>query len=48
MLIPPAEQLAMAARAHSHIVKINAPHLSLVTNPGAVANTIISAATATA
>ena len=47
MLIPPAEQLAMATRAHSHVVEINAPHLSLVTNPSAVANTIVRAASVT-
>jgi pimeloyl-ACP methyl ester carboxylesterase len=46
-LIPAAEQLSMAQRAHSHVVEINAPHLSLITDPTAVTNTIIAAADAT-
>ena len=46
-LIPAAEQLYMAHHAHSHIVEINAPHLSLITNPTAVTDAIIAAANAT-
>jgi pimeloyl-ACP methyl ester carboxylesterase len=45
--IPPAEQLSMARRANSHIVKIDAPHLSLITNPGDVTATIVAAAKST-
>jgi pimeloyl-ACP methyl ester carboxylesterase len=45
--IPPAELLFMAHRAHAHITEINAGHLSLITNPGAVARVIIDAADAT-
>jgi pimeloyl-ACP methyl ester carboxylesterase len=46
-VIPPAELLFMAHRAHAHITEINAGHLSLITNPGAVARVIIDAADAT-
>jgi pimeloyl-ACP methyl ester carboxylesterase len=42
--IPPAEQLAMAERAGSHIVRVNASHLSMVSQPQAVASIIESAA----
>ena len=35
-VIPPAEQQIMAARAGARVVKVNAPHLSMVSNPGAV------------
>jgi pimeloyl-ACP methyl ester carboxylesterase len=45
--IPPAGLLFMAHRAHAHITEINAGHLSLITNPGAVARVIIDAANAT-
>jgi hypothetical protein len=38
--------LFMADRAHAHITEINAGHLSLVTDPGAVARVIIDAADA--
>jgi hypothetical protein len=44
--IPPAGLLFMADRAHAHITEINAGHLSLVTDPGAVARVIIDAADA--
>jgi pimeloyl-ACP methyl ester carboxylesterase len=47
-VIPPAELLFMAHRAHAHITEINAGHLSLITNPGAVTRVIIAAANATA
>lgn len=43
-VIPPAEQLIMAQRAGAHIVKVNAPHLSMVSNPGAVTKLIEAAA----
>jgi pimeloyl-ACP methyl ester carboxylesterase len=46
-VIPPAELLFMAHRAHAHITEINAGHLSLITNPGAVTRVIIDAADAT-
>jgi hypothetical protein len=37
----------MAHRAHAHITEINAGHLSLITDPGAVTRVIVTAATAT-
>jgi pimeloyl-ACP methyl ester carboxylesterase len=43
-VIPPAEQQAMAARAGAHVVKVNAPHLSMVSDPGAVTDLITLAA----
>lgn len=43
-VLPPAEQAVMAARAGAHVVKVNAPHLSMVSNPGAVADLIETAA----
>ena len=46
-VITPAEQLFMAHRAHAHITKIPAPHLSMISNPGVVASVIIQAARAT-
>ena len=47
-VIPPAELLFMAQRAHARITEINgAGHLSLITNPGAVARVVIDAARAT-
>ncbi len=47
-VIPPAELLFMANRAHAHVTEINAGHLSLITNPDAVTRVIIDAAGATA
>jgi pimeloyl-ACP methyl ester carboxylesterase len=47
-VIPPAEQLFMAHRAHANITEINAGHLSLISDPGEVARVIIAAAKATA
>jgi pimeloyl-ACP methyl ester carboxylesterase len=47
-VIPPAELLFMAHRAHAHITEVNAGHLSLITNPGTVTRAIIDAANATA
>jgi pimeloyl-ACP methyl ester carboxylesterase len=41
--IPPATQLFMATRAHSHIVEINSSHASLVSHPGAVTKLILAA-----
>jgi pimeloyl-ACP methyl ester carboxylesterase len=46
-VITPAEQLFMARRAHAHITRIHAPHLSMISNPGVVARVIIQAARAT-
>ena len=46
-VIPPAELLFMAHRAHARITEISAGHLSLITNPGTVARVIIDAADAT-
>jgi len=46
-VIPPAEQLFMSQRAHAHITKIDAGHLSLISNPRAVTHVILAAARAT-
>jgi pimeloyl-ACP methyl ester carboxylesterase len=46
-VIPEAGQLAMAHRAHAHITKISAPHLSMISSPCAVARVIEQAARAT-
>jgi pimeloyl-ACP methyl ester carboxylesterase len=43
-VIPPAEQLFMSNRAGAHITKIDAGHLSLISNPGAVTGVIEAAA----
>ena len=43
-VIPVAEQQAMAARAGSHVVTVNAPHLSMLTKPKAVTNLVEDAA----
>jgi pimeloyl-ACP methyl ester carboxylesterase len=42
--IPPATQLFMAKRAHSHTVEIDASHASLVSHPAAVTKLILRAA----
>lgn len=47
MVLPPAEQEFMAARADATVVKINGSHLALISHPQAVANLIERAATAT-
>jgi pimeloyl-ACP methyl ester carboxylesterase len=47
-VIPPAEQQIMAARAGAHVVKIKAPHLSMVYRPTVVTGLVVTAATATA
>ena len=46
-IVTPAEQLFMAKRARAHITEINAPHLSMISNPGVMASVIIQAAQAT-
>ena len=45
--IPLALQLAMAENAHAHITEINAPHLSMISDPGAVFSVILQAIRAT-
>jgi pimeloyl-ACP methyl ester carboxylesterase len=45
--IPPAEQLAMAAAAHAHVTEVDAPHLSMITDPGVVTRVILQAVHAT-
>jgi pimeloyl-ACP methyl ester carboxylesterase len=46
-VIPPAEQLVMAHQAGARITEIRAPHLSMISDPGAVTSVIINAARAT-
>jgi pimeloyl-ACP methyl ester carboxylesterase len=46
-VVTPAEQLFMAHRAGAHITEVNAPHLSMISDPGVVARVIIQAAQAT-
>lgn len=46
-VIPPAEQMFMAHRAKAHTVKVPAPHLSMLSNPGAVTSLVLRAAHAT-
>jgi pimeloyl-ACP methyl ester carboxylesterase len=43
-VIPPAEQQIMADRAHAHVVKVAAPHLSMISHPDSVAAIITAAA----
>ncbi|WP_406831710.1 alpha/beta hydrolase [Pedococcus sp. KACC 23699] len=43
-VIPRAEQEKMAARAGAQVVRVDAPHLSMVSDPGAVASLIRTAA----
>jgi len=45
--IPLALQLAMAENAHARITEINAPHLSMISDPGAVFSVILHAIHAT-
>jgi pimeloyl-ACP methyl ester carboxylesterase len=45
--IPPALQLAMAEKAHAHITEVNAPHLSMISDPGVVTSVILQAVQAT-
>lgn len=42
--IPPAAQMFMAERAHAHITKVRAGHLSMVSRPDVVAKVITEAA----
>jgi pimeloyl-ACP methyl ester carboxylesterase len=44
--IPPAEQLAMAEHADAHITEVDAPHLSMISDPGVVTAVILQAALA--
>jgi pimeloyl-ACP methyl ester carboxylesterase len=46
-VIPPAQQLFMARRAHAHIVEVRASHVSLISRPGAVERLVVAAARAT-
>jgi pimeloyl-ACP methyl ester carboxylesterase len=46
-VIPPALLESMAKRAKAHITKVNAGHLSLISNPGVVTQVIIKGARAT-
>jgi pimeloyl-ACP methyl ester carboxylesterase len=41
--IPPAEQLAMAEHAGAHITRVDAPHLSMISDPSVVAAVILQA-----
>ena len=45
--IPLALQLAMASAAHAHITEVDAPHLSMISNPGTVTDVILQAVRAT-
>jgi pimeloyl-ACP methyl ester carboxylesterase len=45
-IIAPSLQLTMAQRAHSHITRVAAGHLSLITAPGVVTSVILAAARA--
>jgi hypothetical protein len=38
--------IAMARPAHAHITEVRAPHLSMISNPGVVAQVITEAAQA--
>jgi hypothetical protein len=40
-------QLFMARRAHAHITRVHAPHLSMISNPGVVTRVILKAVHAT-
>jgi len=45
--IPPAEQIAMAKHADAHITEVDAPHLSMISDPGVVTAVILRAVRAT-
>jgi pimeloyl-ACP methyl ester carboxylesterase len=47
-VIPLAEQMFMASRAGSHIVEVNASHLSMISHPEIATHLIVAASTATA
>jgi pimeloyl-ACP methyl ester carboxylesterase len=42
-----ALQLAMASTAHAHVTRVDAPHLSMISDPGTVTNAILQAVRAT-
>jgi pimeloyl-ACP methyl ester carboxylesterase len=46
-ILPPAQQLFMAQRAHSTITRVAASHLSMLSEPGAVQRLIVAADRAT-
>ncbi|WP_405064762.1 alpha/beta hydrolase [Kribbella sp. NBC_01510] len=46
-VLPPAEQEVMAHRAGAHITEVDAPHLSMISDPDAVTGVIVDAARAT-
>jgi pimeloyl-ACP methyl ester carboxylesterase len=46
-VIPPAELVSMANRAHAHIEYVDAGHLSMVSHPAKAANIINEAVHAT-
>jgi pimeloyl-ACP methyl ester carboxylesterase len=46
--IPLTIQLSMARRAHSHITKVRAGHLSMISQPAAVTKVILAAAQSSA
>ena len=46
-LIPEAQQMMMATRAGAHIGEFDAPHLGLISQPGAVVKVINEAVEAT-
>ena len=45
-VLPPAEQEIMAHRAGAHITEVDAPHLSMISDPDAVTEVIVDAARA--
>ena len=45
--IPPAELIFMAKRAHAHITMVQAPHVSMISDPGVVTSVILQAVHAT-
>jgi pimeloyl-ACP methyl ester carboxylesterase len=46
-VLPPAEQEIMAHRAGAHITEVDAPHLSMISDPDAVTDVIVDAARTT-
>ncbi|TCM38489.1 alpha/beta fold hydrolase [Kribbella sp. VKM Ac-2568] len=46
-VLPTAEQKIMAHRADAHITEVDAPHLSMISDPDAVTDVIVDAARAT-
>jgi hypothetical protein len=47
LMEPPASQPAMANTARAHVTEVDAPHLSMVSDPGTVTNAILRAVRAT-